>query len=96
MCPRCSRPRHERTGDRPDARHFGAGMLAGAMLTSRVVAVMPFGRAIQVGPVVSVLAALAMAATLVLPHAALAALSFALFGAGPMVWTIASTTLARA
>ena len=72
---------------------FGAGMLAGAMLTSRVVAAMPFGRAIQVGPVVSVLAASVMAATLVFPHAALAALSFALFGAGPMVWTIASTTL---
>jgi len=72
---------------------FGAGMLAGAMLTSRVVAAMPFGRAIQVGPVVSVLAASAMAATLVFPHAALAGLSFALFGAGPMVWTIASTTL---
>ena len=72
---------------------FGAGMLAGAMLTSRVVAAMPFGRAIQVGPAVSVLAASVMAATLVFPHAALAALSFALFGAGPMVWTIASTTL---
>ncbi|MDM0078281.1 MFS transporter [Variovorax sp. J2P1-59] len=72
---------------------LGAGMVAGAMLTSRVVAAMPFGRAIQVGPVVSVFAALAMASTLVFPHAALAALSFVLFGAGPMVWTITSTTL---
>ncbi|MGO4391353.1 MFS transporter [Variovorax sp. M-6] len=72
---------------------FGAGMVAGAMLTSRVAAALPFGRAIQVGPVVSVLAALAMAATLMFPHAALAALSFVLFGAGPMVWTITSTTL---
>ncbi|MDM0050972.1 MFS transporter [Variovorax sp. J22R115] len=72
---------------------LGAGMVAGAMLTSRVVAAMPFGRAIQVGPVVSVLAALAMASTLLIPHAALAALSFVLFGAGPMVWTITSTTL---
>ncbi|MDM0001421.1 MFS transporter [Variovorax sp. J22P240] len=72
---------------------LGAGMVAGAMVTSRVVAAMPFGRAIQVGPVVSVLAALAMASTLLIPHAALAALSFVLFGAGPMVWTITSTTL---
>lgn len=72
---------------------FGAGMVIGAVLTSRVVAALPFGRAIQVGPVVSVLAAATMASTLVFPHPALAALSFVLFGAGPMVWTITSTTL---
>ena len=29
---------------------YGAGMVAGALLTSRVVARLPFGRAIQVGP----------------------------------------------
>jgi hypothetical protein len=34
-----------------------------------------------------------MAATLLVPTAALAALSFFLFGAGPMVWVITSTTL---
>lgn len=72
---------------------YGAGMVAGALLTSRVVARMPFGRAIQVGPAVAVVAAAAMAATLVVPMASLAALSFFLFGAGPMVWTITSTTL---
>ncbi|MEJ8845363.1 MFS transporter [Variovorax rhizosphaerae] len=72
---------------------FGVGMVLGALFTSRVVARMPFGRAIQVGPVAAVLAASAMAATLVFPHAALAGLSFVLFGAGPMVWTITSTTL---
>ncbi len=72
---------------------FGAGMVAGALLAPRAVAAMPFGRAIQLGPAVSVLAALAMAATMVLPHAALAAFAFFLFGAGPMVWTITSTTL---
>ncbi|MGJ7552479.1 MFS transporter [Variovorax sp. RB3P1] len=72
---------------------YGAGMVAGALLTARVVARLPFGRAIQVGPAVAVLAAATMAATLVVPSAALAALSFFLFGAGPMVWTITSTTL---
>ena len=72
---------------------YGAGMVMGALLTSRVVARLPFGRAIQVGPAVAVLAAGVMAATLVVPVASLAALSFFLFGAGPMVWVITSTTL---
>ncbi|MFH0131731.1 MFS transporter [Variovorax sp. VaC1] len=72
---------------------YGAGMVAGALLTSRVVARMPFGRAIQVGPAVAVVAAATMAATLIVPTASLAALSFFLFGAGPMVWVITTTTL---
>lgn len=72
---------------------YGAGMVAGALLASRIVAVMPFGRAIQVGPAVSVLAALTMTVTLIVPSGVLAAVAFFLFGAGPMVWTITSTTL---
>ena len=72
---------------------YGAGMVVGALLTSRVVARLRFGRAIQVGPAVAVIAAGVMAATLVFPLASLAALSFFLFGAGPMVWVITSTTL---
>ncbi|MGC1175729.1 MFS transporter, partial [Polaromonas sp.] len=72
---------------------YGAGMVAGALLAPRVVAKLPFGRAIQLGPVVSVLAALTMVATLALPSGAVAALAFFLFGAGPIIWTITSTTL---
>jgi predicted MFS family arabinose efflux permease len=72
---------------------YGAGMVVGALLTPRVMARLPFGRAIQVGPAVAVVAAATMAATLLVPIAALAALSFILFGAGPMVWVITSTTL---
>jgi predicted MFS family arabinose efflux permease len=72
---------------------YGVGMVAGALLTARVVASLPFGRAIQVGPAVSVLAALAMVATLVFPSGVLAAAAFFLFGAGPIIWTITSTTL---
>ena len=72
---------------------YGAGMVVGALLTSRVVARLPFGRAIQVGPAVAVVAAGVMVSTLVFPLASLAALSFFLFGAGPMVWVITSTTL---
>lgn len=76
----------------------GVGMVAGALLAPRVVAALPFGRAIQVGPAVSVLAAVVMVATLfvppsLLPTGTLAALSFFLFGAGPIIWTITSVTL---
>ena len=56
---------------------YGVGMVVGAMLASRLVGAMRFGRAIQLGPVVSVLAAT----------------SFFLFGVGPIIWTITSTTL---
>ncbi len=72
---------------------YGAGMVAGALLAARVVAAMPFGRAIQLGPAVSVLAAATMVSTLYLPSGWLAAGAFFLFGAGPIVWTITTTTL---
>jgi predicted MFS family arabinose efflux permease len=72
---------------------YGAGMVVGALLASRLLAAIPFGRAIQLGPAVSVLAAGTMVATLFLPTGVLAALSFFLFGVGPIIWTITSTTL---
>lgn len=72
---------------------YGVGMVVGALLASRVVGAMRFGRAIQLGPAVSVLGAAAMVATLVMPSGVLAAASFFLFGAGPIVWTITTTTL---
>jgi predicted MFS family arabinose efflux permease len=65
----------------------------GALLAPRIVRAMPFGRAIQLGPVVSVFAAASMVATLAVPSAWVAGVSFFLFGAGPIVWTITSTTL---
>src|SRR5512140_755940 len=72
---------------------YGAGMVVGALASSRVIGALPFGRAIQLGPAVSVLAAFTMVATLFLPTGVLAAISFFLFGAGPIMWTITSTTL---
>lgn len=75
---------------------YGAGMVAGSLLAPGVVSRIAFGRAIQLGPAVSVLAAAAMAATLLVHSAVLAGLSFVLFGAGPMVWTITTTTLRQA
>jgi predicted MFS family arabinose efflux permease len=72
---------------------YGVGMIVGALLAPRVMAALPFGRAIQVGPAVSVMAAATMVATLLLPSAALAFAAFFLFGAGPIIWTITSMTL---
>lgn len=72
---------------------LGAGMVLGALLAPRVIGALPFGRAVQLGPAMSVLASAAMLATLAWPHPAWAALSFFLFGVGPVVWTITSTTL---
>jgi predicted MFS family arabinose efflux permease len=72
---------------------YGVGMVTGSLLAPRLVGRMAFGRAIQVGPIVSVLAAAAMVMTLLVPSGVLAALSFFLFGAGPIIWTITTTTL---
>lgn len=72
---------------------YGAGMVLGSLLAPRLVARMAFGRAIQFGPAVSVAAAGVMVATLFVPTAVLAGLSFFLFGAGPIIWTITTTTL---
>jgi predicted MFS family arabinose efflux permease len=72
---------------------YGVGMIVGALLAPRVVRALPFGQAILLGPYFSVLAAVTMALTLFWPHGWLAALSYFLFGAGPIIWTITSTTL---
>jgi predicted MFS family arabinose efflux permease len=72
---------------------YGVGMVLGALLAPRLVRALPFGRAVMLGPYVSVLAMATMVATLAVPTGALAGLSFFLFGAGPIVWTITSTTL---
>lgn len=75
---------------------YGAGMVAGALLAGRVMARLRYGRAVVLGPIFSVFAMASMVATLLWPHPALAALSFTLFGIGPIIWTITSTTLRQA
>ena len=72
---------------------YGVGMIVGALLAPRVVRALPFGQAILLGPYFSVLAAVTMAMTLFWPQGWLAALSYFFFGAGPIIWTITSTTL---
>lgn len=72
---------------------FGAGMVCGALLASRVLARLPLGRAVQFGPAMSLLACSTLAATVWWPSAALAGLGFFVFGCGAIIWTISSTTL---
>ena len=72
---------------------YGAGMVMGAVAAPRVLAAMPFGRVVVLGPAVSVAAMATMVATLVWPSGWLAGAAFFLFGAGPILWTISSTTL---
>jgi MFS family permease len=72
---------------------YGAGMVAGALIASRLARVISFGMLIASGPLVSVAAAALMLASLRLPSPMLPAASFFLFGAGPILWTIGQTTL---
>ena len=72
---------------------YGLGMVVGALLARRLVGAISFGHAILFGPFMSVLAAAVMAATLLWPSGWLATLSFFLFGFGPIIWSITSTTL---
>ncbi len=72
---------------------YGAGMILGSLMASKIVAQMRFGHAILLGPFFSVLAASVMALTLWWPSAAVAGIAYFLFGFGPIIWTITSTTL---
>ncbi|MGJ4966288.1 MFS transporter [Bradyrhizobium oligotrophicum] len=72
---------------------FGVGMVCGALLATRIMRLLPFGTVIGLGPVTGFTAALVMALTTVIPSPLLAALSFFLLGAGPILWVISTTTL---
>jgi predicted MFS family arabinose efflux permease len=72
---------------------YGVGMVVGALLAGRIIRALPFGVVIVIGPVAGLAAAVVMACTIWLPAPALAGLSFFLFGVGPILWTIGTTTL---
>ncbi len=75
---------------------YGAGMVAGALAAPRIARFASFGAMVALGPTAALVGALLMAATLVLPTPVLAGAGFFLFGAGPIVWTITTTTLRQA
>lgn len=72
---------------------YGAGMIVGALGAPALQRFVSFGAMIVVGPLAAFIASLLMAATIVAPSPWLAAMSFFLFGVGPIVWVITTTTL---
>lgn len=75
---------------------YGIGMVCGALAAPSIASRIRFGRMLTIGPFCGLLASLAMAATLQMPSFWLAAASFFLFGVGPILWTVGSTTLRQA
>jgi predicted MFS family arabinose efflux permease len=72
---------------------FGFGMVVGAMLAPRVIAAIPFGTVVAIGPVFGFAGSLAIVSTTVIVNPMLAGLGFFLLGAGPILWIISTTTL---
>lgn len=58
-----------------------------------MVAAVPFGAVVGIGPVCGLAASLLMLLTVPLPWPAIAGLAFFLLGAGPVVWVVSTTTL---
>lgn len=75
---------------------YGIGMVSGALIAPWASRCLRFGAVIVVGPVSAMIGALIMAATIRYPSLILAWLSFFLFGAGPIIWAIATATLRQA
>src|SRR5262245_60757190 len=72
---------------------LGGVMVIGALFAARIMTTLHLGTIIAIGPLAGFAAALTMVATIWLPSAALAALSFFLMGAGPILWVVSTTTL---
>jgi predicted MFS family arabinose efflux permease len=75
---------------------YGAGMIVGALLAPYLMRRLSLGLMIVLGPLAGFIAALVMLTTLWVPNSAIAGASFFLFGAGPILWTITTTTLRQA
>lgn len=63
---------------------FGGGMVSGALLAPRIIAI---------GPIAGAAAAFLMLATIWIFSPFLAGLSFFVMGAGPILWVVSTTTL---
>lgn len=74
----------------------GVGMVVGAAAAPQLLRRLPLGLALLLGPVLSGLGMLAMAGTLLWPSGLLAALSFFLFGVGPVVWSVGTASVRQA
>ncbi len=72
---------------------LGVGMVVGALFAARIMRVLHLGTVVAIGPITGLVASLVMALTIWISSAALAALSFFLMGAGPILWVVSTTTL---
>ncbi|MBB6485912.1 MFS transporter [Rhizobium lusitanum] len=75
---------------------YGGGMITGALAAPALARRISFGTTILIGPIAGFAAAFTMLLTLWLPSVWVAGLSFFLFGAGPILWTISTMTLRQA
>ncbi|MFD4837045.1 MFS transporter [Achromobacter sp. NPDC058515] len=75
---------------------YGGGMLAGALAAPWLARRLSFGAMIAAGPLSALLASLILLSTLAYPSGTWAGVGFFLFGAGPILWTITTTTLRQA
>jgi predicted MFS family arabinose efflux permease len=75
---------------------YGMGMVSGALAAPGIGRRIPFGAMVVIGPVAAFAGALILAATIARPSLLAAAAGFFLFGAGPVIWTIATATLRQA
>ncbi len=75
---------------------YGGGMVAGALLAPWLGRRLSFGAMIAAGPLTALIASAILLSTLAYPSGIWAATGFFLFGAGPILWTITTTTLRQA
>ncbi|AHI67565.1 MFS transporter [Burkholderia thailandensis] len=75
---------------------YGVGMMGGASMAPAIARRLKFGVVLTIGPVCGFAASLVMVASIFVPSFWLAAFGFFLLGVGPIVWTVASTTLRQA
>lgn len=75
---------------------YGAGMVIGAALSQPLSRRLRFGLMTVLGPAGGFIAATLMVTTLWIPSPLLALISFFLFGLGPVLWTISTTSLRQA
>lgn len=75
---------------------YGVGMLAGASSAPLIRKRASFGQMVIIGPIAGLIASLIMVATIWLPLMILPLSTFFLLGAGPIIWTISTTTLRQA
>ena len=72
---------------------YGGGMVLGALLAPAIMRRLRFGLVDVIGPVAGLVASVVMLLTMWMPSMHLAAASFFLLGAGPVIWIIATATL---